>query len=71
MYFVSPRLIASIAACLDIVGRIEIRLAGAEADDVPSFGFQLARFLRDGDGGGRLHAGKGVGKEGHDNGPNG
>ncbi|WP_206640215.1 hypothetical protein, partial [Mesorhizobium sp. M7A.F.Ca.CA.004.04.2.1] len=28
--------------------------------------FQLARFLRDRDGGGRLHAGKGVGKKGHE-----
>ena len=65
-YLVSPRRIAVDRRFLDVVGRVEIRLAGAEPDDVAAGFFQLARFLRDRDGRGRLHAGKGIGKEGHD-----
>ena len=65
-YLVSPRLIAAIAAFLDVVGRVEIRFAGAQPDHVAAACFQLAGFLRDRDGRRRLHAGKGVGKKGHD-----
>src|SRR3546814_13419019 len=56
---------------LDIVRRIEIRLAGAEADHVTALCFQVAGFLGNGDGGGRLYAGKCVGKKGHDARPDG
>ena len=48
-------------------GRVEVNwLACAKPDDIAAFRFQLARFLGNGDGGGRLHTGKGVGKKGHD-----
>ncbi|MCY1296504.1 hypothetical protein D9M70_458930 [compost metagenome] len=50
---------------LDIVGRIEVRLPGAEADHITTFRFQLTGFLRNGDSGGRLYTGEGIGKEGH------
>ena len=35
---------------LDVVGRVEIGLAGAEPDDVAARRFQLARLVGDGDG---------------------
>jgi hypothetical protein len=41
---------------LDVGGRVEIRLAGAKADDVAAGRFQRARFIRDRDGRGRLRA---------------
>ncbi|MGN6091787.1 MAG: hypothetical protein ACTHOL_05505, partial [Luteibacter jiangsuensis] len=50
---------------LDVLRRIEIRLAGAKADDVAAGRFQLARLVGDGDGGGRLDARERVGEEGH------
>jgi len=50
---------------LDVGGRVEIRLAGAEADDVASRRFQLARFIRDRNGRGRLHAVECSGQERH------
>jgi hypothetical protein len=65
VYFVSPRRMASIAACFDVVRGIEIRLPDGEADHVPALRFQVARLLRHHDGGRRLNARKGVGQEGH------
>ncbi len=50
---------------LDVGGRVEIRLAGAEADDVAPRRFQRARFIRDRDRRGRLHTGERSGQEGH------
>jgi hypothetical protein len=50
---------------LDVVGRVEIGLARAEADHVLALRLELGREVRDGDGGGGLHAGQRVGKEGH------
>jgi hypothetical protein len=38
-----------------VVGRVEIRLADREADDIDARGFQLARLLGHRDGRGRLH----------------
>jgi hypothetical protein len=52
----SPLSIARIAASLDVVGRVEVRLAGAEADHVAAGGFQLARLVGHRDGGGGLDA---------------
>src|SRR5690606_38587170 len=51
---------------LDVVGRVEIRFAGAKADDVTAGILQLARLLRHRDRSGRLYARKGIGNEGHD-----
>ena len=51
---------------LDVVRRVEIRLASAKADYVAAFGLEVAGFLRDGNGGRGLYAGKGIGEEGHD-----
>jgi hypothetical protein len=50
---------------LDVVGGVEIGLAGAEADDVHARGFQRPRLVGHRDGGGRLDAPKRVGKETH------
>ncbi len=54
---------------LDVVGRVEVRLAGAQADDVHALRFQLPRLLRHGDRGGGLHAVEGSGEEGHGTAP--
>ena len=51
---------------LDIVRRVEIRLADRQRDDVAPGGFQFARFLRHRDGRGGLDPQQGVGNEGHD-----
>src|SRR4029453_1418929 len=51
---------------LDVVRRVEIRLAGAQADDVSPGRLQLARLAGDGDGGRRFDAGQTLGDEGHD-----
>ena len=50
---------------LDVGGRVEVRLAGAEADDVAARRFQCARFIRDRNRCGRLHTGERGGQEGH------
>ena len=52
---------------LDVVGRVEIRLAGAETDDVAARRFERARFVRHRDGRRRLDALELVGEEGHRN----
>ena len=49
----------------DVIGRVEIGLAGAKADDVAAGGFQRTRFIRDGDGGRRLDAHDLIRDEGH------
>ena len=54
---------------LDVVGRVEIRLADGKTDHVPPLGFQIPRFLRDDDGCRRLDAGKGVRQKAHGNPP--
>src|SRR5262249_33274081 len=48
-----------------VLRRVEIGLAGAKADDVLAGRLQLARLLRDGDGGRRLDAVETLGKERH------
>ena len=50
---------------LDVGGRVEIRLAGAKADDVAARRFQRACFIRDRDRRGRLHTVERSGQEGH------
>src|SRR6202012_2988141 len=50
---------------LDIVGRVEIGLAGAQTDDVATGRFERARFIRNGDGGRRLDAHYLVREKGH------
>ena len=50
---------------LDVVGGVEIRLAGAEPDDVAARRFQRTRFIRNGDGRRRLDAHDLVRDEGH------
>ena len=50
---------------LDIVRRVEIRLAGAEPDHVAPRGLQFTRLRRHRDGGGGLDPLEGVGEEGH------
>jgi hypothetical protein len=50
---------------LDVVGGVEVGLAGAQADDVATFALQQAGFRRDRDGGGRLDAGQSGGFERH------
>jgi hypothetical protein len=50
---------------LDVVGRVEVRLAGAEADDVSTLGLQLPGLLVRGHGGRRLDPGQGDGFERH------
>ena len=56
---------------LDMVGRVEIRLAHRQADDVPALVLEVARLLRHGDGRGRLYAGQDVGQKGHGSSPDG
>ena len=51
---------------LDVVGGVEIRLAGAEPDDVAARQFERPRLIRDRDRGGRLDALQRVGEKGHD-----
>ncbi len=55
----------ALGGVLDMVGRVEIRLARAEADDILACGSQFARAVGDRDGRRRLHAGDCVGQEGH------
>jgi hypothetical protein len=50
---------------LDVVRRVEIRLAGAEADHVAARLFERARLVGHRDGGRRLDARHGLGQEGH------
>ena len=57
------------AGLLDIVGRIEVRLTHRQGNDVAACILEVTRFLRRRDGRGRLYAGKGVGKKGHDGTP--
>ena len=51
---------------LDVVRRIEIRLAHRKRDDLPPLGFEIARLLRHRDGRGWLNARKDVGDKGHE-----
>ncbi|MNV28831.1 hypothetical protein D3C71_1200340 [compost metagenome] len=52
---------------LDVVGRVEVRFAGAQTDDVAAFAFQFPGPGGHGQGGRRLDAGEGGGlKAGHD-----
>ena len=54
---------------LDVLRRVEIRLAGAEADHIQTLALHLVGLGRHGNRGGRLHAGDGIGKldiGGHD-----
>ena len=50
---------------LDVVGRVEIRLAGAEPDHVAARLFERARLVGHRDGGGRLDALQVFGEQGH------
>ena len=50
---------------LDVVGRIKIRLADGQRDDVAACVLEIARLLRGHHGGGGLHAGDGAGEERH------
>ena len=50
---------------LDVVGRVEIGLAGRQADDVAALAPSAPGLVGDGDGGGRLDAVERVGNEGH------
>ena len=50
---------------LDVVGRVEIGLAGAQADDIAARRLERARLVGDGDGGRRFDALELVRKEGH------
>jgi hypothetical protein len=50
---------------LDVGGRVEIRLARAEADNIAPRRFQLARFIRDRNRCGRLHTVERSRQEGH------
>ena len=54
----------------DVVGRVEIRLAGAQPDDVAAGRFERARLVGDGDGRRRFDALELVRKEGHRKSPN-
>ena len=53
----------------DVVGRVEIRLAGAQPNDIAAGRFERARLVRHGDGGRRLYALEVVGKKSHRNSP--
>ena len=50
---------------LDVVGRVEVGLAGGQRDDVAAFGLQLARLRRHSDGLGWRDAVHAVGKKAH------
>ena len=65
VYLVLPASMAWIAASLMLAGRVEIGLAGAEADDVAARRFQRACFIRDRDGRGRLHTVERSGQKRH------
>ncbi len=49
VYLVLPVADGADRSLLDVVGRVEIGLAGAEADDVAAGRFQLARLVGDRD----------------------
>jgi len=49
----------------DVVGRVEVRLAGAKPNDVAAGGFERARFVRHRYGGRRLDARSPVGEKSH------
>ena len=53
---------------LDVVGRVEIRLADRKRNHVPAGRLEVPRLLRDDDGRGRLHALQRVGEKGHGSG---
>jgi hypothetical protein len=55
----------ALGGILDVLWRVEIRLAGAQPDDVAPCRRQLARLVGDGDGGRGFHTGKGIGQKGH------
>ncbi len=50
---------------LDVVGRVEVGLAGAEADDVQALRFKLGRFRGHRDGRRRLNGGQALGENRH------
>jgi hypothetical protein len=49
VYFVSPLSIAAIAGFLDVVGRVEVGLAGGKRDDVAPLGGSPDIPVRDAD----------------------
>src|SRR5581483_5339022 len=49
----------------DVVGRVEVGLAGAETDDVAAGGLELDRLRGDREGRRGLNARKALGKQGH------
>ncbi len=56
----------ALGGVLDVLRRIEVRLARGKRNDVPPLRLELTRFRRDGDGRGRLDAVQTVGDEAHD-----
>ena len=54
---------------LDVVGRVEVGLAGRKADDVAALGRKLARQVRHGDGGRGFDARQRIGQKPHENPP--
>ena len=54
---------------LDVVGRVEIRFAGAQPDDIAARRLERARLVGDGNGGRRFDALEGVRKKGHGESP--
>jgi hypothetical protein len=56
---------ASFAAWMMCAGVSKSGSPRAQADDVASGGFQLARLGRNGDGGRGLHGAEALGEEGH------
>ena len=65
VYFVLPSAQRLDRRLLDVVGRIEIRLAGRQRDDVAPRSLELARLRRHRDGRGGLDAIQAVGDETH------
>jgi hypothetical protein len=58
VYLVAPASSAFLAASLMCAGRVEVGLAGAEADDVDARGLQLGRLGGHGQGRGRFDDGQ-------------
>src|SRR5262249_9635417 len=52
---------------LDVLRRVEIRLACSQPDHVAAGGFERTRLIRHRDGGGRLDALERFGEQGHEN----
>ena len=65
VYFVLPAPHGGDRRLLDVLGRVEIRFARRQPDDVAARRFQLDRLVGDRDGGRGLDARERVGEEGH------